>query len=65
MYPVSTRVVFAWMKQLKCETDFLTSVTAKVKNICFISIFLLCLLDTVYRFCVGVNVQSTLGQALQ
>jgi len=64
MYPVSTWVVFAWMKQLKYETDFLTSVTSKVKNMYFISIFLLCLLDIVYRFCVG-NMQSTLGQALQ
>jgi hypothetical protein len=53
------------MKQLKYETDFSTSVTSKVKNMYFISIFLLCLLDTVYRFCVGVNIQSTLGQALQ
>jgi hypothetical protein len=53
------------MKQLKSETGFLTAVTAKVKNMCVISIFLLCLLDTVYRFCVHVNVQSILGQALQ
>jgi hypothetical protein len=61
MYSVSIRVVFARMKQLKYETDFLTFMTSKVKNMYFVSIFLLCLLDTVYRFCMGVNVQSTLG----
>ena len=66
MYPVSTCFFFcARMKQLKCETDFLTPVTAKVKSMCFISIFRLCLLDPVYRFCVHINVQSILGQALQ
>lgn len=67
IYPVSTGVSFAWMKQLKFETDFLTPVIAEVKNMCFISVFLLCLLGTVYRFCVHVcvNIQSTLGQSSQ